>query len=130
MDVCQEIRHVLISNDRTISWLASKMRIPRSTLNARLCNPETFSKKDYDKIIDIFKREGLSSGICEKLERETLAIDTIMANSIALLNTTVMRFIEDRQLTYQEKTKLTGMVNTIQNQYNEQFNKILEIIER
>lgn len=129
-DACQEIRNILIRNDRTISWLSGKMRIPRSTLNARLNNPETFSKKDYDKIFSIFKKENMVSDVCERLEKETLAIDSIMASSITLLNTTVLNFVSDNELTFKEKESLLKHIETTKKQLNEQLDLIAEIVER
>jgi hypothetical protein len=99
-------------------------------LNARLNNPETFSKKDYDQIISIFKKENMISDVCERLEKETLAIDSIMANSITLLNTTVVNFVSDNELTNREKLALLEHIETTRCQINKQLDSIAEIIER
>lgn len=127
----QEIKEILFRNDRTTKWLQQK--VPGVDLYYLLSDKcKTFDIDTYDRIMSALTKEGLTTvedERCEKLVDEILSIDSIIGNSLILLNSNVRDFTRDNVLDFSERKKLSQLLDKIDNEFQNSINAARKIVE-
>jgi len=127
-----EIMRILFENDKTKSWLANQLKIKPQKLDYWLGKAKKIGVEDYNKIMEIFKKEGFitsNSEQCNHLLNQTIEIDALLGHTLTLLNTNVQKFTSDNVLEYREKKRLGEVIEKIRNEFNIELDQIEKIIE-
>jgi hypothetical protein len=116
MDRKDEIKQILLKNDRTIVWLSSK--IPGHDFYYLLNNRAKKIDADlYDEIMQLFRKEGFLDETIKKSESiyaQLLNINALIDSSLSLLNHTACEYLKDNVLTFRERKSLMEMIEKIE----------------
>lgn len=118
-DKRQQIKNILFENEQTKKWLQDKCA--KRSLNIDVYyllsdNCKKFDVNDYDAIIKILDEEGFITSEedrCKHLTETVLKIDSLLGNSLDLLNTTVVQFTNNNDLSFRERRKIADMLDNI-----------------
>lgn len=133
MDAQDEIKQILFENDKTKTWLAGKLHMTKQDLGYQLDHAANFSHELYERIMRVFRAEGLictASEKCEYVKDQTLSVGAIVSNGLSLMYTTVKNFTKDNVLDFKEKKALSDMVEEFRTKVNLQLDEIQKTIEK
>jgi len=132
MNAQTEILQILFNNDKSKTWLSQKLGISPQNLDYKLNKASDLPLIFYNEIMAIFKKEGFITSAkdqCDYLLRQTITIDSMIGNMLSILNDTVERITEDHVLDFKEKMKLSELTDKIKMNFNNELEKIQNIIE-
>lgn len=115
-DKRQQIKQLLFDNDKTKKWLQDKLPTSIDVYYLLSDNCKKFDVDDYDQIINVLNKEGfITSEIdrCKELTDTVLKIDSLLGNSLDLLNNTVINYTKDNNLSFNERRKVADMLDGI-----------------
>lgn len=134
MDKRQEVRKILLENDKTIAWLKTKLRNNSKVDLYYLLSDDSvnFDVNIYDEIIQVFKNSGFitsEADRCNRFAEQLIQVNGIISHSTYLLNSNAQDFLKDNLLDYREKRKLLEILDKIKNEFLSEVEKIEKIIE-
>ena len=120
-----EILQILFRNDKPKSWLQNELKKKGIDKDLQYLLDETRSKNFdvniYETIIEIFREHGIiptESDRIKKLRSKVMEINGIIASGLTLLNETMNDYLNDDELTFDEKNELLEMIDGIEKQYS------------
>lgn len=127
----QEIKDVLFRNEKPHSWLQRELDKKLSAIPGkkpvdiyRLLDGSKsvfFDVDVYELIQQIFREHGIIPTELDRTKRlrsKVIEINGIIASGLTLLNETMNEYLQDDELTFDEKTELMQMIERIENEYS------------
>lgn len=127
----EEVKRILFESDRNQTWLANKLGMSRADLNYQLNTAKNYSAELNNRIMEIFKKEGFTSKNeqCEDLLNQTLLINSMIGNSLQILNNNVQKFTRDNVIDFREKKRLLDVIEKMRADYLNELERIEKIVE-
>ncbi len=129
-DKRQQIKQILFENDKTKKWLQDKL--PHIDVYYLLSdNCKKFDVNDYDEIIKVLDNEGFVTSEedrCKHLAETVLRIDALLGNSLDLLNSTVVQFTTDNDLSFRERRKVADLLDEIDTRFENKISEAKKIL--
>jgi DNA polymerase III delta prime subunit len=127
----EEVKRILFESDRNQTWLANKLGLSRADLNYQLNTAKNYSADLHNRIMTIFKKEGYNSKDerCQDLLDQTLLINSMIGNSIQILNNNVQKFTKDNVLDFRERKRLLDVIEKMKSDYMNELERIEKIVE-
>lgn len=120
-----EILKILFNNNKTKSWLHNELLKKGIDKDLQYLLDETrckiFDVNVYEAMMQIFREHGIIPTELDRTKRlrsKVIEINGIIASGLTLLNETMNEYLQDDELTFDEKTELMQMIERIENEYS------------
>lgn len=130
MDRKEEIKSILIKNNRTITWLS--MKLPGHDFYYLLNNSKKIDADLYDEIMELFRKEGFLDSeikLTDSIYNQLLSINSLINSSLSLLNQTAGEALKDNILSFRERKVLSNMIEKLEVDFIEALNPLKKKIE-
>jgi len=132
LDKRQQVKEILLKNNRTVTWLQRKLRTNTDLYYLLSDKSMNFDVSIYESIIELFKKEGFIVNEDERvcvLAKQLLEVNSIINHSAYMLNSTVVEYIKDNILDFNEKRNLVNLLDKVEQDFIDEINKIRKTIE-